>query len=75
VGVHWSSNALKVSPPLPPLYMDLAAAAQVSSSMLMEGMVGIMFLPNKVASTFHIVVDFGVLTPIVLVMRFHSVLK
>jgi len=75
VGFQWLSNSMKVSPPLPPLCMDLAAVLQVSSLMLMEGMLILLFFPGRDESTLHIVVDFGVPAPVVLAMRFHSVLR
>jgi hypothetical protein len=54
--------------------MDLVEDAKVSSSMLMEGMVGLMFFLGRVASALHTIVDFVLLNPFVLPMRFHYVL-
>jgi hypothetical protein len=63
-----------VSPPLPPMYMDLADVVQVSSSLLMEVMGEYLFSPSRDAPTLHIIMGFGVLAPVALAMKLHSVL-
>jgi hypothetical protein len=70
VGVHWTSNAPKVSP-YPPVLMDLA---QVSTSTSMERKLVLLFWRGIAASVLRNAMGFGVPSPFVLAPMLHSVL-